>query len=98
MRLLPPPLQGGWWRLFEILFQELNPPATSFVMQKLSAHEVRALATSWTSFKGVSIQEVVQAATWKSQSVFSDFYFRDCNSFADGMHSVVPIVAASHIF
>jgi len=70
MRLLPPPLQGGWWRLFEILFQELNPPATSFVMQKLSAHEVRALATSWTSFKGVSIQEVVQAATWKSQSVF----------------------------
>ena len=64
---------------------------------KISAHEVRALATSWASFKGVSIQEVVQAATWKSQSVFSDFYFRDCSTFAGGMHSVGPIVAAGHI-
>jgi len=41
------------------------------------AHEVRSLSTSWAVAKGVSLNEVLEAANWKTESTFTAFYLRD---------------------
>jgi hypothetical protein len=66
-------------------------------LAKISAHEVRALATSWASFQGVSMDEIMKAVEWKSHSVFSEFYLRDCWVLADGMSTLGPVVAATSV-
>jgi hypothetical protein len=43
-------------------------------LSSISAHEVRDLATSWATYKGVTLQEIMQAVEWKSYTVFSQFY------------------------
>ena len=62
-----------------------------------TAHEVRAIATSWAQYKGVAMNEVLDAATWSSHSTFSQHYMRDCSVMADGMLSIGPVVAAQHV-
>jgi hypothetical protein len=47
-------------------------------LSSISAHEVRALPTSWAMYKGVTLHEIMQAVEWKSHTIFSQFYFRDC--------------------
>ena len=49
----------------------VDPPAG------LRAHSSRAQATSWALFKGVSLQEVCDAANWSSGLTFADFYSLD---------------------
>ncbi len=66
-------------------------------LAKISAHEVRAVSTSWASFQGVALADVMQAASWRSHSVFSSFYLRDCWTLADGMSTIGPVVAAQSV-
>lgn len=66
-------------------------------LANISAHEVRALATSWANYRGVALQEVVSAACWSNHSTFSRFYLRDVSSLVDGMHTIGPIVSAGHV-
>jgi hypothetical protein len=41
------------------------------------AHDVRRMSTSWTLTKGIQLEEIMQAANWKSDSTFTAFYMRD---------------------
>ena len=41
------------------------------------AHSIRGIATSSAFFKNWSLSSVLEAASWKSNSVFTSFYFRD---------------------
>jgi hypothetical protein len=66
-------------------------------LSSISVHEVRALATSWATFKDVTLQEIMQAVEWKSHTVFSQFYPRDCWTLADGMSTLGPVVAATSV-
>jgi len=43
----------------------------------VTAHQDRAMATSWSAFAGASPEEISHAAFWKGQSTFSSFYLRD---------------------
>jgi len=44
---------------------------------KCKAHDVRGLSSSWALVKGVPLENIMQAANWKSDSTFSAFYMRD---------------------
>ncbi|KAJ8046872.1 hypothetical protein HOLleu_05698 [Holothuria leucospilota] len=44
---------------------------------KIRAHDVRALSASWALFKGVSMAEIMEAASWSTASTFSSFYLKD---------------------
>jgi hypothetical protein len=61
----------------------------------ISALEVSALATSWATYKGMTLQEIMQAVEWNSHTIFSHFYIRDCWTLADGMSTLDPVVAAT---
>ena len=43
---------------------------------KISAHEFRALSSSWAYWNSVALEDVVRAAYWRTNSNFSSFYFR----------------------
>jgi hypothetical protein len=66
-------------------------------LSSISAHEIRALATSWATYKGVTLQEIMWAVEWKSHTVFSQFYLGDCWTLADGMSTLDPVVAATSV-
>ena len=41
------------------------------------AHQVRTFATLMALYKGVPLEDVLQAAAWKSSSTFNSSYLRD---------------------
>ena len=44
-----------------------------------------------------SISQVLEAASWKSNSVFASFYLRDVAHVLDGLSSLGPFVAAGQV-
>ena len=61
------------------------------------AHSVRAMSTSVAFLKNFSLAAVLEAATWKSHSVFSSFYLRDVLFSSSEGFSLSPFVAANAI-
>ena len=41
------------------------------------AHSTRGVAASWAISSGVPIEEIMQAADWRRQTTFADYYLRD---------------------
>jgi hypothetical protein len=69
--------------MIKLAYQLTGNSQSLLRLSSISAHEVRALATSWATFKGVTLQEIMPAVEWKSHMVFSQFYLRDCWTLAD---------------
>ena len=47
----------------------------------LQAHSVHGVSTSVAFLRNWSISKVLEAATWRSNSVFASFYFRNISCF-----------------
>ena len=43
----------------------------------LRAHSIRGMSASAAFMRNQSVSKVLEAATWRSNSVFSSFYFKD---------------------
>ena len=67
------------------------------VAAPLRAHSVRGVATSVSFLWNWEISKVLEAATWRSNSVFTSFYFRDISFVFQGLRSLGPFVAAGSI-
>ena len=61
---------------------------------KLSAHEVRAVATSALFRKVRNLSSVLKAGTWRCMSTFASFYLRDMTHKYLDTYSLGPIVSA----
>ena len=71
------------------VFRAISKNAISFFLQDtiakaiyedggpVKAHDVRGMATSMAFKSAVAISSILEAATWKSSSTFSNFYFKD---------------------
>ena len=57
------------------------------------AHSIRGVATSTSFHRNWSVSSVLNAACWRSNSVFTSFYLKDHFEF-DGLCSLGPFVAA----
>ena len=61
------------------------------------AHSIRGMATSTSFMRNFSIASVLEAACWKSPSVFSSFYLKDIQfTHSDGF-GLGPFVAAGSV-
>ena len=68
------------------------------VAAPLRAHSVRGVATSSVSFLwNWSISKVLEATTWRSNSMFASFYFHDISYVFQGLRSLGPFVAAGSV-
>ena len=61
------------------------------------AHSIRGIATSSPFFRNWSLCSVLEAASWRSNSVFTSFYLRDLQFMFEGFHSLGPFVAAGEL-
>ena len=68
--------------------------ASSQSTQAPRAHSIRGIATSSAVFRNWYLRSVLEAASWRSNSVFTSFYLRDLQFVLDGVHSLGPFVAA----
>ena len=51
--------------------------ASSEALAAPKAHSIRGIATSSAFFRNWSLLSVLDAASWRSNSVFTSFYFKD---------------------
>ena len=61
------------------------------------AHSIRAMGSSVAFQRNWSVAKVLEAATWKSNSVFASFYLKDVSFVFDSCRSLGPFVAADQV-
>ena len=59
------------------------------------AHDTRSISASWALFSGVSVEEIQQAAYWRTPNSFISFYLRDVPA-AELNFSRAALLAAVH--
>ena len=62
---------------------------------RITAHEVRALASSTAFSKNQSLQKINQACFWRGHSTFTSYYLRDIAMHQNGEIQLPNVVAAS---
>ena len=82
---------GISYMLREVIVQS---GASSQSGQVPRAHSIRGIATSSAFFRNWSLRSVLEAASWRPNTVFTSFYLRDLSFNSDGVHSLGPFVAA----
>ena len=82
---------GISYMLRELIVQSV---ASSQSGQAPRAHSIRGMAISSAFFRNWSLRSVLEAASWRSNTVFASFYLRDLSFNLDGVHSLGPFVAA----
>ena len=58
------------------------------------AHSIHSIATSNAFFKSWSLASVLEAASWRPNTVFTSFYLKDVQYIFEGVRSLGPLVAA----
>lgn len=64
---------------------------------RVKAHDVRVVATSLLWANNKAVKDVMKVACWRTQSIFSNHYFRSVHKAQDGVFSLGPVVAAGSI-
>ena len=64
------------------------------VAPSVRAHSIHGISTSVVFMQNWSVSKVLEAASWRSNSVFASFYLRDV---FEGLRSRDPIVAAGSV-
>jgi len=60
----------------------------------ISAHEVRAIATTWAAFNSTPVEDILKAAYWNNETTFTSFYLRDMSGFSQQIHRLGPLSVA----
>lgn len=64
---------------------------------KVRAHDIRGIATSLLLWRNKSISSILDAACWKTPSVFADYYLKDFQRKEGDILSLGPFVAAGDV-
>ena len=63
----------------------------------IKAHEVRAVSTSWAYHNRIPSEDILQAASWKNHSTFSNFYLRSLTTQEGDLLRLGPLVSAQRV-
>ena len=64
---------------------------------KVRAHDIWGIATSMLLWKNSSITSILEAACWKTHSVFANYYLRDIQRQEGDVSALGPVVAAGDL-
>lgn len=65
--------------------------------QRPRAHSIRGVGTSISFWRNWPMAKILEAATWKTTTVFTSFYLKDVEFIFDNCRSLGPFVAAGQI-
>jgi integrase len=74
-----------------------NASDSNLTFHRVKAHDVRSFAASWALTKHASMEKILKACSWKSSSTFTRFYLKDMTMLKEGMMTIGPILAATHM-
>ena len=85
---------SSWFKQTILLcYKQADQQALDLVQVK--AHGIRAFAASKAFYRGVSVDQIMQACHWKAHNTFTNFYLKDLNwSENDNNMYLGPVVAA----
>lgn len=63
----------------------------------VKAHEVRAIASSWSIFNSASLSEILSAGFWRSENTFFYHYLRSMQQHSDNLYALGPLVSAQRV-
>lgn len=63
----------------------------------VKAHQTRGVAASLALITNASLDEIMNACSWKAHTTFSSFYLKDLALIRDEMHHLGPVIAAGHV-
>ena len=66
-------------------------------VHKIKAHEVRAVSTSLAFKLNIGMAKILEAACWKTNSVFAAHYLRDISYEFGDLRSLGPFVSAKSV-
>ena len=58
------------------------------------AHDIRGIATSLNYYSNLSLSNLMQVATWKSNRVFASRYLKEVSATQDNIRQFSPLVIA----
>ena len=61
------------------------------------AHSIRGVGTSMSFWRNWSVSRILEAATWRSNSVFTSFYLKDVEFIFENCRSLGPFVSAGQV-
>ena len=61
---------------------------------QVKAHEVRAIASSWSIFNSASLTEILSAGFWRPDNTFYYHYLRSMPQHTDNLYSLGPLISA----
>ena len=78
---------------FSYLLREVlvHSGASSNDVAAPNAHSIRGIATSSAFFRNWSLASVLEASSWRSNTVFTSFYLTDVQYIFDNVHSLGPL-------
>ena len=84
----------SYWirRTIKVAYENTNGESLGAV-HKVSAHEVRAVATSLAANKHIPIKDIMRQAYWKSESTFISYYLRDLEKYNRDVKGISTIAA-----
>ena len=62
----------------------------------VKGHQVRSMAASWALYNKASMQDIMNACSWKNPSTFTRFYLKDLALEREKMYHLGPVISASH--
>ena len=77
-----------------LAYRNLSDRADFRCFLKVNAHELRAVSTSWSYLQNCSLKDIMSAAFWRSETVFTSFYLRSLQSQADDLYQIGPVTTA----
>ena len=81
----------------EVISQALASSPGPGPSTRPGAHSIRGMATSSAFLKNSSVKAVMEAAYWKSASVFTSFYLKDVQFEYQGGYGLGPFIAANAV-
>ena len=63
----------------------------------IRAHSIRAIATSLNFMKNDSLNTVLEAATWRGNSIFASHYLKDVKRTHEKCSSLGPLIASGSV-
>jgi integrase len=84
---------SGWIKK-TILYAYDSSSKDDLQVTGVKAHSVRALAASWAFHTNVSMEDIMNACSWKNSTTFTRFYLKDMAMIRDEMFHLGPVVAA----
>ena len=75
----------------------VNSGASSGDVAAPRAHSIHGIATSSAFFKNWSLSSVLEAVSWRSNTVFTSFYLKDVHYIFEGVRSLGPWLQQANV-